>query len=167
MLPSAAGPHLYVVIACLDPVRNEDAYLDKLKEAGNGDLNWLGDEQDNEIEDDKEREAAIEAKVLAKRRSSEPQSISDLERFSGLQRSTVVEALQVLTTSIFGRTKMSGEIWPNIPLIVKAKAPPRTQTWYAPNRRARSWYWRPDRLNSPTRVKSSRNELWPFLCYKR
>jgi hypothetical protein len=154
MLPSAAAPHLYVVITCLDPIRNEEAYLEALKETGSGDLDWLGDEEDNEIKDDKEREAAIEAKVLAKRRSSEPVSISELVRFSGLQRSTVVEALRVLTTPIYGGKP------PSIPLILKGEAPPRTPTWYAPNRRARDWYWKADFLNSPIDVSVRRDMLF-------
>jgi hypothetical protein len=164
MLPSAASRHMYVVIVCLDPIRNEDAYLDKLKEAGHGDLDWLVDEEGYEIEDDQEREAVIEAKVLAKRRSSEPQSISDLVRFSGLQRSTVVEALRVLTTPIFVGREINGVKYPPISLVLKGEAPPRTPTWYAPNRRARDWYWHwpPGFLNSAD-VSEVRDLLWPFF----
>jgi hypothetical protein len=126
-------------------------------------LDWLGDEEDHEIEDDKEREAAIEAKILAKRRSSKPPSISDLVRFSGLQRSTVVEALRVLTTPIFGNREINGVKYPPISLVLKGEAQPRTPIWYAPNRLARNWYWPADFLNSPIDVSAARDMLWPFF----
>ena len=163
MLPSAAGRHLYVVIACLDPVRNEDAYLNPLKDVGDGNLDGFGDEEDNDIEDDEERQATIAAKLRAKRRSSEPQSISDLVRFAGLQRSTVVEVLRVLTTPIFGSREINGVKYPSIPLVRKGEAPPRTPTWYAPDRRAWRWHWKADVLNSPADVEKERWRLWPFL----
>jgi hypothetical protein len=163
MLPSLASRHLYVVIACLDPIRNEDGYLGPLKGDSENGLDWQGDEFDDAIEDDKAREASIKAKLLAKRRSSEPQSISDLVQFSGLQRSTVVEALRVLTTPIFGGGAINGVKYPPIPLILKGEAPPRTPTWYAPDRRAWGWHWNADFLNSPINVSAKKDMLWSFL----
>jgi hypothetical protein len=167
MLPSSASRHMYVVIACLDPIRNEDAYLGPLKGESENGLDWKGDGYDDGIEDDREREASIKAKLLAKRRSSEPQSISDLVRFSGLQRSTVVEALRVLTPPIFGSEEIDGVKYPPISLLLKGEAPPRTPTWYAPNRLVRYWYWHwpPRFLDSPMDVQAVRDLLWPFMVH--
>jgi hypothetical protein len=155
MLPSPACRHLYVVIACLDPIADERAYLERIAEKTAGGWGIFADDEDEAIEDDEKREVVIKAKILAKRRTSEPQSLSDLGRHSGLQRSTVVKALQVLTTPIFGGRE--------IPLILKGEAAPRTPTWYAPDRRAWDWYWKSDCLNSPADAERERGRLWPFL----
>jgi hypothetical protein len=163
MLPSPACRHLYVMIACLDPIADERAYLNRIAEQTNENWGALGDDEDEAIEDDGKREIAIKAKILAKRRASEPQSISDLVRFSGLQRSTVVKALQVLTTPIFGGADINGVQYPPIALLLKGEASPRTPTWYAPDRRAWVWYWKSDVLNSPAEAERCRWRLWHFL----
>jgi hypothetical protein len=163
MLPSPACRHLYVVIACLDPIADERAYLEHIAEKTDEGWGLFADDEDEAIEDDEKREVVIKAKILAKRRASEPQSLSDLGRHSGLQRSTVVKALQVLTTPIFGGREIDGVQYPPIPLILKGEAPPRIPTWYAPDRCAWVWHWTSECLNSPADAEKARRRLWPFV----
>jgi hypothetical protein len=151
------------MIACLDPIGDERAYLEHIAEKTDEGWGVFADDEDEAIEDDEKRAVAIKAKVLAKRRASEPQSLSDLARFSGLQRSTVVKALQVLTTPIFGDREINGVQFLPIPLILKGEAPPRTPPWYAPDRRAWGWYFKSDVLNSPADAERQRWQLWRFL----
>jgi hypothetical protein len=163
MLPSPACRHVYVMIACLDPIADEHAYLVRIAVETNDNWDDLRDDEDEAIEDDDKREAAIKAKILAKRRASEPQSISDLVQLSGLQRSTVVTALRVLTTPIFGGKEINGVQHPPISLLLKGEASPRTPTWYAPDRRAWVWYWESDGLNSRSSAKRKKRRLWRSL----
>jgi hypothetical protein len=82
-----------------------------------------------------------------------------MESYAGLQRSTVIEALQVLTTPIFDDC--------TIPLIGKGEVLPRTPTWYAPDRRAWRWRWRSEFLNAPERVKAEQDQLWSYLAQRQ
>jgi hypothetical protein len=108
----------------------------------------------------------IKAMLLAKRRASEPVSIRDLEHYSGLQRSTVIEALQTLTVPMFGNRVINGVQEPPIPLIAKGPVSRGMPTWYAPDRQARDWYWTSENLNAPARVEAARRRLWPALSQR-
>jgi hypothetical protein len=162
MLPSPACRHLYVVLACLDPIGDEAAYLDRVATDVGDDWHVLADKLEidsEEFEDDEQLEATVRALLLARRRQSAVLSLSEMESYSGLQRSTVIEALQVLTTPIFDND--------TIPLIAKGEIRPRMPTWYAPDRRAWRWYWKSEFLNAPERVRAKQRQLWPSLTRRR
>jgi hypothetical protein len=167
MLPSPACRHLYMVLACLDPIGDEDAYLARIEEAIEGDWDQFADHLDADIEDDEARVDAIRAMLLAQRRASAPRSLRELEQYAGLRRSTVIKALQALTVPIFGQSEINGKQYPHIPLIAKGSVSPRTPTWYVPDRRAWRWYWRSDFLNAPERVEATQHRLWPGLFPRR
>lgn len=161
LLPSSACRHLYVVLACLDPIGDEEAYLARIAEDIEDEWDRFADDLEDDIEDDEAREVAIKAMVLAKRRASASASIRELESSSGLQRRTVIDALQALTVPLFGDRVVNGVHEPTIPLIAKGKVPPKTPTWYAPDRRAQTWFWHSAFLNTPAKVATQRRQLWP------
>jgi hypothetical protein len=166
LLPSPACRQLYVVLACLDPIGDEDAYLERIATAIGDEWSVFADRLDidlEEFEDDEELEATVKATLLAQRRESAVVSLSEIEGYAGLQRSTVIEAIQVLTTPMFGNEVIDGKTYPPIPLIVKGPVPPRTPTWYAPDRRAWGWAWNSGLLNTPEQVEARRQQLWPYF----
>jgi hypothetical protein len=138
LLPSPAYRHLYIVIVCLDPIGDEAAYLSRLAQAIDEDWDRIGDDQDRKIQTPEKRKAVIQAKALARQRAAAPLSTNDLARYSGLRRSTVVEALQALTVPLFGKTidERTGRKLLDISLIAKGEALPKKPTWYAPDRQA-------------------------------
>jgi hypothetical protein len=163
ILPSPACRHLYVVLACLDPIGDEAAYLERIATDIRDEWSSFADQLEinlEDFEDDEELEATVKATLLAQRRESVVVSLSEMEGYAGLQRSTVIEALHRLTTGIFDNR--------TIPLMAKGQVPLRTPTWYAPNRHAWTWHWRSEFLNAPDRVKAERQQLWPHLarCHK-
>lgn len=183
LLPTAAARHLYVVLACLDPIGDEAAFLAKIEE-DLGTVQWEDldfaedvwetvvaqvprDLQENHIHavwiD------AIKREMLSRRRLSNPVSLTELQQLSGLTRGTVIEALQVLTKPIFGnrRDSNTGAWTPPISLVAKGKADPRRPTWYAPDRRAWTWYWKPQYLNDPKSAATTQSEYWPELQHRR
>jgi hypothetical protein len=113
ILPTHACRHLYVVIGCLDPIRNEDAYRESLEAAGD----TLSGETTEE--------------TLAARRATYPLSLARLQEASGLSYPTVSQALDALRVPFFGE---------GIGLIKRGSA--RSQGyWYAPDERAIGRYW--------------------------
>jgi hypothetical protein len=165
LLPSPAYRHLYVVVACLDPIGDEGAYLARIAEDLQGDWDRCADAQDRAVPDPAARARAIQAKILAAQRGHHPLSIRDLVRYSGLQRSTAVEALRGLLVPMFGnavdaRTKRPS---PHIALLKRGAVQPRRPTWYAPDRQAWDWGWISEVMNSPERVRKARDRLWPHL----
>jgi hypothetical protein len=160
LLPSPACRHLYVVLACVDPIGDEAAYLTRIAEDIEDDWDKFAEDLEDEVEDDDTRAAAIKALLLAKRRASEPTSLRELARLSGLQRRTVIDALQALTVPMFGNRVVNGVHEPPIALIAKGAVPPHTPTWYVPDRRAQTWYWHSEFLNVPARVDARRQQLW-------
>ena len=91
-----------MVIAGLDPIGDEAAYLARIAEDFGGDWDRRADDYDWAIADPAARAAAIQAKILAAQRARHPLSIRDLVEYSGLRRSAVVEALHGLLVPIFG-----------------------------------------------------------------
>jgi hypothetical protein len=162
ILPSPACRHLYVVLACLDPIGDETGYLERIATDIGDDWSTLADQLNidtDDFEDDEELEAMVKATLLARRRQSAVLSLSEMESYSGLQRSTVIEALRVLTTPLFDN-------W-TIPLIAKGEILTRTPTWYAPDRRAWRWHWTSAFLNAPERIKAEQHRLWPSLTRRQ
>ena len=166
MLPRPAYRHLYVVLAALDPIRDEDAYLSKI-ESEAGEDSWVNllpeDDLDDLPEDEEEWSEAAKRMILAKRRSSEPKSLTELVNASGLSRATVIDALQGLSEPIFG------DVETPTALIQKGERTDGTPTWYAPDRRviANEWYWEPFVLNDVNQVKAKQQVYWPHLFKRR
>ena len=169
MLPSPSCRHLYVVIARLDPISDENAYLTKIQEDHPSGLPIWDYEEGLEEEHagwweyaPSERDALARQAFLATVRERQPLSITDLQRHSGLSRSTVIAALQALVTPIFGdRATDQGKI-PPIALIAQGRRPgPRKPTWFAPDRRASGWFWNADFLRDPEQVEAARRRHWP------
>jgi hypothetical protein len=102
---------------------------------------------------------------LAKGRAAEPVSMKALARYSGLRRSTVVEAVQALTVPILGKKvdQSTGRKILDIALVVKGEAPPKKPTSYAPDPQAWRAFWPPDFLDTPDRVEAARRRFWPHL----
>jgi hypothetical protein len=141
MLPSPACRQLYLAILGLDSVRDEQAYLDRIGEDVDGDWTQMADDDDRLIADPDLRAVAIQRRLLAEQRARHPLSIRDLVRYSGLQRSTVVEALAGLLEPMFGICvdPRTGHRYPPIVLLKRGEGHPGRPTWYAANRDA--WEW--------------------------
>ena len=52
-------------------------------------------------------------------------------------------------------------------MVAKGRADPRRPTWYAPDRRAWTWSWKPEYLNDSQRAANIRKERWPELPPRR
>jgi hypothetical protein len=141
MLPSPAYRQLYLVILGLDPIRDEQAYLDRIAEDLDGDWDQRADDDDRLIADQNARVAAIQRKLLAEQRARHPLSIRDLVKYSGLQRSTVVETLAGLLEPMLGNRvdPRTGHRDPPIVLLKRGEGHLGRPTWYAANRDA--WEW--------------------------
>ena len=163
LLPNPAWRHLYLVIAGLDPIGDEEAYLDRIAEDLDGDWDQRADDDDGAIIDPTARAAAIQAKILAAQRVRHPLSVRDLVEYSGLQPSTAVEALRALLVPMFGNRvdARTGQHYPPIALLTRGAPQPQRPTWYAPDRRAWTWRWKGEVMNSPDRLQQERNRLWP------
>lgn len=183
LLPTAAARHMYVVLACLDQIGDEAAYIARIEEDF-GSLQWEDLDFASEVWDSLSAQAprdladahvytawveAIKREMLSRRRMANRVSLTELQHLTGLHRGTVIEALQVLTKPIFGNTRdaETGAWTPPIALIAKGKADPRRPTWYAPDRRAGSWYWKPEYLNNPRYAAEMRIRYWPELPRRR
>jgi hypothetical protein len=138
MLPNAAFRHLYLTIAGLDPIGDEEAYLARIAEDIDHDWDRRADDDDRAVADPAARAAAIRAKILAAQRTRNPLSIRDLVEASGLQPSTAVAALRALLVPIFGNRvdERTGRRYPPIALLKQGEVHPGRATWYAPDRQA-------------------------------
>jgi hypothetical protein len=165
LLPSPAYRHLYSVIACLDPIGDETAYLQRIAEDLDGDWDRRADDHDWAIADPSARVAAIQAKILAAQRARHPLSRRDLGKYSGLGRSAVIEALHALLVPIFGSRvdEQTGQWYPPIALVRHGEVQPGRPTWYAADRRACGWSWTYEVMNSRNRMQKGRNRLWPHV----
>jgi hypothetical protein len=96
-------------------------------------------------------------------------SARDLEQYSGLRRSTVVEALQALTVPMFGKNvdENTGRKLLDISLVIRREARPKKPTWYIPDQRAWWAFWPSDFLDSPELVEATRQRFWPHLVKRR
>jgi hypothetical protein len=166
LLPTAAVRHLYLVLSALDPIRDEMGYLRRINADLGGNWDCHADEDDWAISDPTARAVAIQAKMLVRHRAGHPLSLRDLVTYSGLQRSTVIEALRVLLTPIFGDEidAQTGQRVPTIALVTRGAVQPGRPTWYAPDRRAWDWSWSYDVMNTPRRRRKMRAYLWPHIA---
>jgi hypothetical protein len=141
MLPTPASRQLYVTIACLDPVLNDEAMRRHLSADNHPDT-----------------ETAI-----TEIRMRKPLSLSALVQASGMQRSTVEAALAVLTTPLYDVGKGKA----NIPLVGYGPADRTGMKWYAPDRRAPLWFWHAEVLNDRNRVEQERRVRWPIIAARQ
>ena len=161
--PSPAWRHLYLVIAGLDPIGDEEAYLDRIAEDLDGDWDRRADDDDWAIDDPAERAAAIQAKILAAQRARHPLSIRDLVEASGLQPSTAVEALRALLVPMFGNwvDERTGQHYPPIALLNKVSRSPDARPGMRPTGARGAGRWKCEVMNSPERLQQERDRLWP------
>ena len=143
MLPTNAARHLYLVLSLLDPVRSEHGLA-------------------NQVEPEPDEETL--ERIFQKKREAHPLSLADLMRYSGLRRSTLIEAKKVLLSPMFtkGRRRLS-------PILCAEVRHAGGAYWYAPNRAIvqEGWHWPPDALNDPDTVQRWRRALWPELASRR
>lgn len=162
LLPTSGCRHLYVVVACLDPVRDPDVYLSVAMSKLMARLRKKPARYTAEhLANDAGLRKAEGDRILARRRAKAPRSLAELASYSGMQRSTVAEALRVLLLPAPGR--VGG--WRGVPrvsvrkrkrmerteplpvLVRKGKTEARRPTWYAPDPAAQRWTWPPSILN--------------------
>ena len=172
ILPTSASRHLYLVLTCLDPIGDEDGYLRRISP----DSDWAAHAVDEDYRRHPEFRRlygengyaewllTIPQRLLGKSRAASATSLSDLSTLTGMSRRSVSEALEILTRPLF-----AGEpgTRPSLALIQKGDAPPRSPTWYAPNRRAWTERVPESVLNDPTAVEAFRAEKWRDLKNRR
>lgn len=172
VLPTNAARHLYTVLACVDPIGDEDSYLAKIDADHNDRGAWwdLYDEDPQRYEPyfSKEYKEGT-AEALLRRdflgtKARRRRSLTELQRLSGLTRGTLVEALRILTGKMHGgfTDPRDGKVHPPVPLIAKGAADPREPTWHGPDQRALTWYFYPEFLNDRTKLQQLRRERWPL-----
>jgi hypothetical protein len=166
MIPTAAARHLYVVIACLDPVHNEDEMFRKAMEVRIGAARrGLGRHSVEELRSSTRLQARIRREVVTKAHQGTSLTISQLAEYAGMQRSTTAAALKVLLRPMPGSVLHTrawnefdaGQATPS--LVVRGAAKPRQATWYALNAAARMWTWPPELLNDRKLTRRVR-EIW-------
>lgn len=136
VLPTSASRHVYLTLAVLDPVRDEE----RLKAAF--------DDQHG-IDEPEEQYQKIE-----RMREASAVSQSELRRLTGMSRSTLEEALSILITPLFKSR--------SIPLIRTHRG--RTGSrWYSINSEGQTWYFVPDTLNETSGIEVVRRQLWPGI----
>jgi hypothetical protein len=139
MLPTAAARHLYVTLACLDPIHNPHALAGSMYEA-----------EDADEEDVDERIVAI--------RERHRLSLADLKRLSGIPaESTVATARDLLTTPIYfpeGRSK------PGLAMFRRESQSEKLPTWYEWTFAVREVHWPPHMLNDPDKRKQAQRSTW-------
>lgn len=181
LLPTNASRHLYLVIACVDWIADEEAYLNSVLESAPGafgswdqfardDIPWQGFEDTYGEYAEEEKTHAIQADLLAEQRARHPTSIATLVRLSGMSKSVVMESLRILTEPIFGE-KRAQRNYPPIPLVLRGETEGNLATWYALNRRAWGWGFHDDGgrrvLNEPEELQRTRRRMWPWLFERR
>jgi hypothetical protein len=163
ILPRTSCRHLYMILAALDPIGDEDAYFEKiaLDFTYEDETDWgvLHEQYDlsEEPSDEEVQEILIED-----RRDREVVSYSELEQHSGLSRSTVASALNALLCPVFGgmTNEETGETHRPIALIKTGDSFPDSPNWYVPNRKARGWYFVHDLMNDPDAIRKLQLKLW-------
>lgn len=140
MLPTSKARHLYLALAALDPIYDEE----KLKAAFDSE-HGIGDDEE---QDDKVRKLREKGAV----------SWSSLIGLTGLCRSSLDEALAILITPLFNKN--------SIPLI-RCGGKQRTPRWYRVEKDAFGWHWTVDFLNSdPKALDVHRRQLWPVIAQR-
>ncbi|MGN6166676.1 MAG: hypothetical protein ACTHQQ_00695, partial [Solirubrobacteraceae bacterium] len=139
VLPSAAARHLYVTIAALDPVIHEPSLAAKL---------W-------ETSDDADGD-------LIEFRARHPSSLAALADLTGLARSTLQDALKVLTTPLFAPNGKKRTL-----ALVRSGSAHNGGRWYAIDREAAGWGWSNGHLSKPGALERVRLDHFPELMRMR
>lgn len=159
LLPTAASRQLFLVITCMDPIRDEYSYALRV-----GDELREGDMKRGKVPSQTTEEwlaggvladPRVKARMRAVRRTH-PLSFTDLERLSGMARPTVNEAIKVLCAPCSGEDG-------SLPLVRRGKAPARSPTWYAPHRDAVGWGIRAHILNIIESKREFQTNTWGHL----
>lgn len=154
MLPSAAARHLHVVVAAMDAIGHEDAYVQRItndaNDSGSSSFPW-----DGFWEQGDEDEQQPIARWLDTQRAGTPMSVSDISEWSGLSRRTVVDVLPQLLAPIYGAEG------PAFGPVKRGICDDGRSHWYAIDRRASTWFWPPKVLNDPAAVARARARHWP------
>jgi hypothetical protein len=150
MLPTPSARHLYVTLACLDPVLDEASMAAKLQADG------LDDQVDP-------------LHAVAVIRARHPLSIRDMATTSGMTGSTVDEALGLLRTPLFWRAGAGdkGKRKPDLAMVDSAEAERPGMRCYFPARAAQTWFWTPDTMNDRKAVQKAREDHWPAIAQER
>lgn len=127
-LPYASCRHLYLVIAGLDAVRDEQAFGEAVGE----------------------RESLDPAEAVRGARERNPLSLTALSQLSGISREEVVKARNILCAPTL--TTATGAL---IPYVLTGAARGRS-AWYAPNRDAQGFGAPPDTMNTPALLRKVR-----------
>jgi hypothetical protein len=135
VLPTSAARHVYMMLMALDPVHNEDKLVAAFDEQ-----HGIGDPEEQELK-------------IAQLRHSKAPSRAQLLSLSGLQRSTLDEALSILLAPLFTKNA--------IPLVRTGRG--NGSRWYSLDSRAPEWRYEPDFLNARGSIDSLRRQLWPMI----
>jgi hypothetical protein len=151
LLPSASARNLLIVLACLDPILNADAMNEHLAECHHPDAE-SGD--DGALTDLRRRHAL---------------SIADLVKYSGMTRSTVTDALNVVTTPIAIAADRSRE---PVRVVVHGPADEKAGRnglrWFGVDHAAaREVDLNEEILNDPEQNAQLRSSIWPVVGRRR
>ena len=162
MLPTAAARHLYLVLAALDPIGDEESYLEKLASDG---LNWMGDpEQEWEGFDSTSIRELQRQRFLSDSRRLHTASVADLTRGTGMTRNTVKDALRQLTVPIFGDVAHRDEPGKKkrpISLVAEGNG------WRVPDRGAWDYIWKSEFMRNRENILQEQRRCWPWLSDRR
>lgn len=131
MLPRSSARHLFLVIAALDPVFDEDTL---------GEL----------IKSDPEQRLEPVSATIARRRRGCPSTLTHLKRVSGMTSPTLHEAIAILSTPFVGQ--------PLQPLILKADGD--KGRFYYVNKPALEHYFEPEVMNDKSEIRAFRDAYW-------
>ncbi len=129
---SARG--LYVVLACMDPVKSESMLIERLQEDNHPEPDWAVEEM---------REAAT-------------LSFADVAQASGQSRRGVINGVKVLTTPVF----RPGNRCPPVPLFHRGRPDSSSSAfWYAVDAEVRTAFVDPRILNDPASLRAERSRI--------
>ena len=144
-LPTCAARHLYLTIACLNPIRDLRSFRRAVS-------------QKSEMTLSQERMSEI----VRTYREKHPLSLTDLQSHTGLTRPTVIHALKILRTSLGCG---NGDAWP---FVRRGKLRPGKPTWYAPHRRfAQRMRISYDVLNDVDGFRRFQHDTWGELITRQ
>ena len=143
LLPLPSARQLYVTLACVQPVRDEDAWVTA-----------RGLEP-------RSLDAAV---AVQEALEAHPLSLAKLATLSGMRRSTVEEALSVLLTPQFQPKPKEGEPAPEKLGYIASGPADHGMRWFCVESEPQRWFWDAEFLNKPAvAVDADRRRLWPQL----
>jgi hypothetical protein len=143
-LPTRGARALFVAIAALDPVLDEEAYRARIEE--DGDL-------DPEDED-----------PVVLQRARHAMSLGRLAEATGMTRNAVSEALAILLTPLVAST---GSGNPDLALITSGRAQAHGTKWFSPNMAVAGSRWSPALVNDREALERDRLARYEVLARRR